>query len=417
MVTKTNLPFDPEHPGPQALPGAEFRLSELLISPEQTIPGAPVTVSVTVSNVGSQPGNKTVVCEVDTTTSQQTVYLNPGESKELTFTFTPTESRNYSVSVDGLSGILNAMLLPVKAKIMNINWQQKDYPYTGDWGEELKATFCKARMEVASDAQFDGTVPIRCPYTIAPVPLLTNYAYERLLAEIDHMIATSGGTVRTLWINRKQIALNFPQADGFRIDYRWIATVEQQQAVFRGWLNAPSVAEYNLEDVFIPGGQNNIDIGFFMKKGAALGINPTVVSLYMCNALVDTIVTNVAPPTGVPQFLGANIPEATPGGFITPSVTMRIPDILEGHQLYFFELKVDTSQLGEQYRTLIARAGYASAVVANPLCQRCGFCMYIPLSSSDGTYQMTGIWDKGTWKSARAVYFHRGTQYPLPPGN
>ena len=35
---------------------------------------------------------------------QKTVSLNPGESKEVTFTFTPTVARPYSVSVNGLSG-------------------------------------------------------------------------------------------------------------------------------------------------------------------------------------------------------------------------------------------------------------------------------------------------------------------------
>jgi len=57
-------PVPPEPPEPPSPPGVDFKLSELLISPEETVPGAPVTVSVTVSNVGSQAGNKTVVCEV-----------------------------------------------------------------------------------------------------------------------------------------------------------------------------------------------------------------------------------------------------------------------------------------------------------------------------------------------------------------
>jgi len=352
------------------------------------------------------------------TTSQQTVYLNPGESKEIRFTFTPTEPRNYSISVDGLSGTLSAMLQPTEAKIMTIEWLLRDYPFTGDWGEELTATFCKAQMGVISDAQFDGTVKISCPYTIAPVPLLTDYAYEKLLAEIDHTIATSGGAIRTLWVNRKQIALGFPKVDGFRIDYRWLAaTEEQQQAAFRSWINGPAVTEYNLEGVFIPGGENNIDIGFFRKQGAALGLNPVVVSLYKLGALIDTIETQVAPPTGVPQLLGAEIPDAVPGGDVTPTVTLRLPDVLEGHQLYYFELKVDTTQLGEQHQSTIARGTYANASIAELMYQRCGDYPYIPLSAADDNYQMTGIWNRGTWGPAKASYIISRIEYPLPPGS
>jgi len=39
--------------------------------------------------------------------AQQTVTLNPGESKEIVFTFTPSEARRYTVQVDGLSGTVD----------------------------------------------------------------------------------------------------------------------------------------------------------------------------------------------------------------------------------------------------------------------------------------------------------------------
>ena len=44
---------------------------------------------------------------------KKTVTLNPGESKVVTFTVTPTVAKNYSVSVDGLSGSFTAFAVPV----------------------------------------------------------------------------------------------------------------------------------------------------------------------------------------------------------------------------------------------------------------------------------------------------------------
>jgi hypothetical protein len=46
-------------------------------------------------------------------TQKQTVSLNPGETKSVPFTFTPMETGVYNVSVDGLSGSFEAILVPV----------------------------------------------------------------------------------------------------------------------------------------------------------------------------------------------------------------------------------------------------------------------------------------------------------------
>lgn len=42
----------------------------------------------------------------------KSVSLNPGESKRVTFTFTPTEARGYRANVDGLSGTFVAYPVP-----------------------------------------------------------------------------------------------------------------------------------------------------------------------------------------------------------------------------------------------------------------------------------------------------------------
>jgi len=45
--------------------------------------------------------------------AQQSVTLQPGESKEVSFTVTPTTAKTYSVSVDGLSGSFVCTTVPV----------------------------------------------------------------------------------------------------------------------------------------------------------------------------------------------------------------------------------------------------------------------------------------------------------------
>ena len=42
----------------------------------------------------------------------KTVTLDPGESREVTFTFTPTVAKVHMVSVDGLTGSFNVLELP-----------------------------------------------------------------------------------------------------------------------------------------------------------------------------------------------------------------------------------------------------------------------------------------------------------------
>jgi len=50
---------------PKAVPpGAEFKVSNLIISPTEVNPGQVVTISCLVENIGSEAGSYTVTCEV-----------------------------------------------------------------------------------------------------------------------------------------------------------------------------------------------------------------------------------------------------------------------------------------------------------------------------------------------------------------
>ena len=92
--------------------GAEFKVSDLVISPTEVNPGQPVTITCVVKNTGAEAGSYTVKMEGDFV-AQQTVSLAPGESKTISFEVTPTVAKTYSVLVDGLSGSFRATTAPV----------------------------------------------------------------------------------------------------------------------------------------------------------------------------------------------------------------------------------------------------------------------------------------------------------------
>lgn len=93
-------------------PAAEFRISDLVISPKEVNPGQVVTISCLVTNIGNEAGDYTIHLGGDFV-AEQTVELAPGESKTIAFEVTPTVAKSYSVSVNGLSGSFKAVKVPV----------------------------------------------------------------------------------------------------------------------------------------------------------------------------------------------------------------------------------------------------------------------------------------------------------------
>lgn len=93
-------------------PGAEFKVSDLVISPTEVNPGQPVTISCLVTNIGSDTGEYTVKMGGDFM-AEQSVTLEPGESRTISFEVVPTVAKSYSVTVDGLHGSFKATTVPV----------------------------------------------------------------------------------------------------------------------------------------------------------------------------------------------------------------------------------------------------------------------------------------------------------------
>lgn len=93
-------------------PGAEFRVSNLVISATEVTPGQPIFISCLVTNIGVEAGSYTIRLGGDFM-AEQTVTLEPGESKTISFNVAPTVAKAYSVTVDGLSGTFRVTEKPV----------------------------------------------------------------------------------------------------------------------------------------------------------------------------------------------------------------------------------------------------------------------------------------------------------------
>ncbi|GAI34271.1 unnamed protein product [marine sediment metagenome] len=93
-------------------PAAEFRVSNLIISPLEVNPGQVVTISVKIINIGSEAGDYTLKLGGDFV-AEQLITLEPGESKPISFEVTPDVAKTYQVSVDGLTGSFKATEAPV----------------------------------------------------------------------------------------------------------------------------------------------------------------------------------------------------------------------------------------------------------------------------------------------------------------
>ncbi len=94
-----------EHP---EIPLVEFWVSNLVISPQEVNLGQVVTISCTVTNIGAEAGDYTILLGGDFM-AEQIVELAPGESKTIAFEVVPTEIKTHSVSVDGLTGTFNVI--------------------------------------------------------------------------------------------------------------------------------------------------------------------------------------------------------------------------------------------------------------------------------------------------------------------
>ncbi len=92
---------------------AEFKVSNLTITPSEVNASEPVQITVKVSNVGEETGSYDLTLWVNGLVEAfETVTLDGGRSVVLTFTVTKEELGTYMVEVDGLTGTFPVKELP-----------------------------------------------------------------------------------------------------------------------------------------------------------------------------------------------------------------------------------------------------------------------------------------------------------------
>ena len=104
--------FTVETPPPPPTP-AEFELSNLVISPTTVEIGEPVSVSVTVTNIGEEAGSYTTELLIDgSKVDEDMVTLVGGASETVEFTGVSGEEGSHTVSVGDLSGSFTVEMPP-----------------------------------------------------------------------------------------------------------------------------------------------------------------------------------------------------------------------------------------------------------------------------------------------------------------
>ena len=96
---------------------AEFKVSNLRISPIEVSVGEPVAISLTVTNIGGESGEYTITLKINgTVEAKRTVTLSGEESTVVEFTVSKDVAGTYVVEVNGLTGSFRVKAAPPTQK-------------------------------------------------------------------------------------------------------------------------------------------------------------------------------------------------------------------------------------------------------------------------------------------------------------
>ncbi len=127
---------------------ADFRTSNLHVSPAEAEPGETVTVTVKVQNVGEQKGTHELELIIDGLVEHsESVTLDGGQSTTITFTVQKETRKSYSVEVAGLSKSFE-VVAPAEFVASNLNVSPEEV----EPGETVTVT-----VEVQNVGEQEGT--------------------------------------------------------------------------------------------------------------------------------------------------------------------------------------------------------------------------------------------------------------------
>lgn len=114
-----------------------YQVSALAVTPVKAAPGAAVTVSATVRNVGAEAGTHDVVLKVNGAAVQtKTVALNAGESTSVSFALTAGAAGNYAVAVESSSTSFSVQVAAANIAVTGVTLSKT----SAASGEQVTAT-------------------------------------------------------------------------------------------------------------------------------------------------------------------------------------------------------------------------------------------------------------------------------------
>ena len=123
-------------PAPTPPSAAEFEISSLVITPDKTTPGQPVTITVDVENVGGSKAAHSVTLTIDGIKAQtKVINIASRAVEEVFFTVIEDKPKIYQVQVNGLAGTFQ-ILKPATFTISNLAIA----PASVNVGQEAMAT-------------------------------------------------------------------------------------------------------------------------------------------------------------------------------------------------------------------------------------------------------------------------------------
>ncbi|MDR5673441.1 CARDB domain-containing protein [Halalkaliarchaeum sp. AArc-GB] len=153
-----------------AVNDAEFEVTDATLSESTIIEGESVTVSATVENVGDRAGTFTAELQIDgDVVEREDVTVGPGESKEVTFSWTANEADDYEIAVSGESAGTLVVLEPADIEVDDVELSEDEILE----GETVEVTVelendGEAEGSFTAELQIDGETVDEKEVTVAP---------------------------------------------------------------------------------------------------------------------------------------------------------------------------------------------------------------------------------------------------------
>jgi len=175
-----------------------YQVSALAVTPATAAPGATVSVTATVRNVGAEAGTHDVVLKVNGATAQtKTVALNAGQSATVSYTLTAGAAGTYSVTVESQSASFKIVSAAADISVTGVTLSKTSVAS----GEQVTATVTlgnagDASGEYALTVTLDGVQKFSESVTVEAGQTATKTCTLSSTVVGSHTVAAGGKTAQ-----------------------------------------------------------------------------------------------------------------------------------------------------------------------------------------------------------------------------